>query len=161
VKIETITASITKTNRKTIKIETPRGIVKKTKGGKVSLIWDKDFAPDWTETFLDSQKFIDNESLRLAVPYMPMQSGMLQKLGVLGTTIGSGEVVYLGPYARYLYYGKVMVGRAPKQLTSTDLVFHGGGGSPARGAFWFERMKADKKNQILRGAAKVAKKESK
>ena len=86
-----------------------------------------------------------------------MQSGMLKKLGILGTVPGSGEVVWNGPYARYLYYGKVMVGRAPKKLTDTDLTFHG---APKRGAFWFERMKVDKKDQILKGAAKVARKES-
>lgn len=141
-----------------MKIESPRGAVVKTKNGKVRLVWDKNFQSTYSEAFTDIQKFIDNEVLRLSSPYMPMQSGMLQKLGVLGTEIGSGEVVYNGPYARYLYYGKVMVGRAPKQLTDKDLTFHGQSGSPSRGAFWFERMKADKKDQILRGAAKIFKK---
>jgi hypothetical protein len=50
-----------------------------------------------------------------------------------------------------------MVGRAPKKLTDTNLTFHG---APKRGAFWFERLKADKKDQILRGAAKIMQKES-
>ncbi|WP_312093465.1 minor capsid protein [Aminipila sp.] len=140
-----------------MRIESPRGTVVRTRNGRVRLVWDRNFQENWTDTFTKTQKFIDSEVLRLSVPYLPMQSGMLQKLGTLGTVIGSGEIVYLGPYARYLYYGKVMVGRAPKQLTSNNLTFHG---APKRGAFWFERMKADKKAQILRGAAKVARKES-
>ncbi len=144
-----------------MKITTPRGGVSKTKNGKARLVWNKKFEPNYSEAFTETQKFIDNKVLRLSNPYMPMQSGMLQKLGILGTVIGSGEVVYNGPYARYLYYGKAMVGRAPKHLTDKDLIFQGQSGSPPRGAFWFERMKADKKDQILRGAAKTFKKESK
>jgi len=139
-----------------VKIQTPRGTVIKTKAGTVKLAWNANFDSKAENAFSATQKFIDSEVLRLSAPYLPMQSSMLQKLGILGTEIGRGEVVYNGPYARYLYYGKVMVGRAPKQLTDRDLTFHG---APKRGAFWFERMKADKKDQILNGAAKVAGKE--
>ncbi|QIB68264.1 hypothetical protein Ami103574_02570 [Aminipila butyrica] len=149
---------ISKTRRGSQRVSTPKGVVVKTKGGNVRLEWNKDFVSSWDGTFSKTQMFIDSESLRLSKPYLPMQSGMLQKLGILGTEVGSGEVTYLGPYARYLYYGKVMVGRAPKKLTDRNLTFHG---APQRGAFWFDRMKADKKDQILRGAAKISKKESK
>lgn len=141
-----------------MKIETPRGKVIKTKAGNVRLVWNPNFVPNWQDAFDKTQVFIDNEVLRLSDPYLPMQSSMLKKLGILGTIPGSGEVVWNGPYARYLYYAKLMVGRAPKKLTDTDLTFHG---APKRGGFWFERMKADKKDQILRGAAKITKKESK
>lgn len=140
-----------------MRIETPRGTVYKTKSGNIRLKWNHDFTSDWEGAFTAAQKYIDNEVLRLSDPYLPFQSGMLKKSGILGTVLGSGEVIYNAPYARYLYYGKVMVGRAPKQLTDTDLTFHG---APMRGAFWFERMKADKKDQILRGAAKIIQKES-
>lgn len=99
------------------------------------------------------QMFIDNEVLRRSNPYMPMQTGLLQKSGILGTKIGSGEVSYNSPYARYLYYGRVMVGRAPKQLTEKDITYHG---APRRGKLWFERMKADHIGGILRGAGKAA-----
>lgn len=117
------------------------------------LAWNSNFGSLRTEAFSTAQKFIDSEVLRLCSPYVPFQSGMLEKSGILGTVIGSGEVNYNSPYARYLYYGKLMVGRAPKELTDIDLKFHG---APMRGAFWFERMKQDKKEQILRGAAKMA-----
>ncbi len=140
-----------------MKIETPRGKVIKTKAGNVRLKWNPDFVPNWESSFDKAQIYIDNEVLRLSEPYIPMQSGMLKKLGILGTVPGSGEVVWNGPYARYLYYGKLMVGRAPKKLTDKNLTYHG---APKRGAFWFERMKADKRGQILRGAAKITQKES-
>ena len=86
------------------------------------------------------------------MPYIPRQSGMLQKSGQLGTVIGSGEVIYNAPYSRYQYYGKVMVGRAPKRLTDRDLTYQG---APKRAALWFERMKADKLDKILKGAQRL------
>ena len=98
------------------------------------------------------QEYIDSEVLRLSDPYVPMQQGGLKRSGTLGTKPGSGEVVYNAPYARYQYYGKVMVGRAPKRLTDRDLTYHG---APKRGKLWFERMKADHKNAILAGARKI------
>ena len=98
------------------------------------------------------QEYIDSEVLRLSDPYVPMQQGNLKRSGTLGTKLGTGEVVYNAPYARYQYYGKVMVGRAPKRLTDRDLTYHG---APKRGKLWFERMKADHKNTILAGARKI------
>ena len=55
------------------------------------------------------QKFIDSECIRLMKPYTPMLSGVLIKSATLGSTIGSGEIVQIAPYARYQYYGKLMV----------------------------------------------------
>lgn len=102
------------------------------------------------------QKFIDNEVLRCNEPYVPMDSSKLKQSGIAGTVVGSGNVVYNCPYGRYQYYGKLMVGPAPKQLTNTDLKYHSG--DSRRGAFWFERMKADHLDDILRGAKEVASK---
>lgn len=99
------------------------------------------------------QRYVDSEVLRLTDPYVPMQDSMLKKSGILGTDIGSGEVVYKSPYAKYLYYGKVMIGKAPKTLTEKDLTYHG---APKRGAFWFEQAKANHKREIIEGAAKIA-----
>ncbi len=136
-----------------MKIETPKGTIIKTKNGKAKLTWNPNFSDKWQGRYTDAQKFVDSEVLRLSDPYIPMQSGMLKKSGILGTTIGTGEVVWNAPYARYLYYGKVMVGRAPKKVTSAKLTYHG---APMRGAFWFERMKKDKGKQILDKAALIA-----
>lgn len=98
------------------------------------------------------QEYIDNEVLRLSVQYLPFENGELGRSGVNGTVPGSGEVQYKSPKARYLYYGKVMVGRAPKRLTSKNLAYHG---APQRGAKWFERMKIGHTDEILRGAGRI------
>ena len=111
------------------------------------------------------QKFIDQECIRLMAPYTPRKSGLLEKAATLGTKIGSGEINQISPYARFQYYGKVMVSsitgspwarRGDKQvLTDRDLV-HNKSIHPMAGPFWFERMKADKKDEILEGARKIA-----
>ena len=100
------------------------------------------------------QKFIDTEVLRCNEPYVPMDTGKLKQSGITGTVIGSGEVSYNSPYGRYQYYGKLMVGPAPRQLTNTDLQYHSG--DSRRGAFWFERMKSDHLDDILKGAQRIA-----
>lgn len=100
------------------------------------------------------QKVVDSEVLRYNDPYMPFLTGTLRKSGNLATKLGSGEVQYNTPYARYLYYGKLMVGRMPKKLTNINLKFHGGG---LCGAKHFERMKIDHKADILRAAQEAIK----
>ena len=108
------------------------------------------------------QRYIDSEVLRLSDPYLPLRDGDLKRAGLDGTTIGSGEVEWKGPYARYLYYGKLMLSPSgscwakrgeKKHLTDKDLNFHG---APKRGSFWFERMKTAHRKSILKGAARIA-----
>ncbi len=110
------------------------------------------------------QKFIDSELIRLMGPYTPMRNGMLEKSATLSTVIGSGLVQQHTPYARYQYYGKLMVSSVTgsawaskgesKILTDKDLEYskhqH-----PMAGKMWFERMKADRKEDILKGAQEV------
>lgn len=98
------------------------------------------------------QKFIDSEVLRLCDKYVPFQTGTLRNQGILGTVVGSGEVAWISVKARYLYYGKVMVGPPPKKETDKDLTYNG---APMRGARWFERMKADSGQEIIDGAQKM------
>ncbi len=109
------------------------------------------------------QRYVDSEVLRLSEPYTPHRTGALTKSAQSSTTIGSGEVKWNTPYTRYLYRGKLMVSPSTgsswtkknetKVLTSVQLRYHGGG---KRGKLWFERMKADHKSKILRGAALLA-----
>ncbi|MFV0344212.1 MAG: minor capsid protein [Anaerocolumna sp.] len=109
------------------------------------------------------QKFVDQESIRYMDPLTPRLNGLLTKSVTLGTVIGSGELEYTSPYARYHYYGKLMVSPTTgspfaskgekKVLTDRDMEYNG---APQRGPFWFERMKADHKEDILDGARKVA-----
>lgn len=127
-----------------LKIETPRGalVTKTGKNGKVTarLTWNPGFGPQRSRKFQDAQSFIDSEVLRLDSPYVPFQTGMLDRSGMLGTDIGSGEVCYVAPYAAAQYYGTA---------DSRGYDAH-------RGGHWFERMKVDHRDAILRGAAKMA-----
>lgn len=139
-----------------MKIQTPRGriIEVQTKGGKqkVVLEWNPNFQSKWNGKFSRAQKYVDNEVLRLSDKYTPFKTGFLKKSGALGTEIGSGEVQYIAPYSRYQYYGKVMVGRPPKQVTNKNLQYTG---APQRGAKWFEVMKVNHKEDIFRGARRI------
>lgn len=127
---------------KSIIVTTPRGaIVKsKTKNNKVTckLEWNPDFADEKTENFSRAQKFVDGEVLRLDAPYMPIKTGTLIKSGQLGTVIGSGEINYVAPYAASQYY-----------TTGEERSY-----DAQRGGMWFERMKADHKDEIIAGAKK-------
>jgi len=116
------------------------------------------------------QKYIDSECIRRMKPYTPMLSGLLVKSATAGTVIGSGEIHQNTPYARYLYYGKVYGPNIPifedgkvvgfysppkKHPTGKDLKYNKSV-NPNAGAFWFERMKSDHKDKILKGAQEIA-----
>ena len=85
------------------------------------------------------QKFIDSECLKLCEPKVPKDTGALINSGIINTVIGSGEIKYNTPYARRWYYRDANFQEAPE-----------------RGTYWFERMKAQYKKQILDGAKKIA-----
>lgn len=97
-------------------------------------------------------------------PFVPALTGSLDD----NTKVEGGYIIYPGPYARYLYYGKLMVdpntgsSYAPeggtKVLTDRNLVFtksvH-----PQAQAFWFEASKAQNLDKWLRVADKAVKNE--
>ncbi len=123
--------------------------------GKMVLKWNKQFKSKWTEKYVSAQQFVDNAVLHDCEPYVPLLTGILKFSGILSTKIGSGKVAWSTPYARYLYYGKVMVPSpfgGPKILTKRNLKFHGGG---KRGSYWFERSKAVNKDAWIRGAQTI------
>lgn len=111
------------------------------------------------------QRFIDSEVIKQMAPYTPNLLGVLYKSAKPHPRVGSGEIIQSTPYARFQYYGKVMVSPTTgspwalrgekKVLTDRDLV-HNKSKHPMAGPFWFERMKADKKEEILKGARKLA-----
>lgn len=78
---------------------------------EVNLAWNKTFGQDQTARFDNAQKFVDSECIRLMVKYTPARNNILYKSPTLGTKIGSGHIYYSSPYARYQYYGKLMVSR--------------------------------------------------
>ena len=100
-----------------------------------------------------AQQFLDNEVIRTTDSYVPHDSGKLKQSAISGTKVGSGKIVYNTSYARYIYYGKLMVGKAPKTLTNVDLQYHSG--DSKRGSYFFERSKADNLNAWLDGVANV------
>ena len=98
-----------------------------------AITWDKSFAGKYSERFDKAQKFIDAECIRHMVKYTPTLSTNLRKSATRGTKIGSGKIQYTVPYARYQYYGKLMVSSVTgssyarhgekKVLTDKDLVY--------------------------------------
>ena len=145
-------------------IKQPNNAEIKAQKVAVSLIWKQTFGKEQTDRFSAVQKFVDSEVIRLMVPYTPMLNGILMKSAVLGTKIGSGHIFYNSPYARYQYYGKLMVSSVTgsayarsgesKVLTNKDLKYSTAR-HPQAQKMWFEAMKAEKKQQILRGAAAI------
>lgn len=134
-------------------INQPRNAVVSVNGGvQAFLEWSADLAARKNAAYQQAQRFVDSEVLRVSDPLTPKRNGILIGSGIRGTRIGSGVVRYAAPHARYQYYGKVMIGRAPKVLTNRPLTYQG---APERGAKWFERMKIAHRESILEGAMKI------
>lgn len=101
--------------------------------------------------------WLANEILKDTDPFVPA-SGAPAGQAARAHTEGN-MVIYPGPYARYLYYGKVMEGPkyGPKHATDKDLVFtksvH-----PQAQSHWFEASKAQNLKKWVRGVAKFARK---
>lgn len=93
------------------------------------------------------QRFLTETVNRRITRYMPFRSGVLAtKLKFVSSPT---EITVNGPYARYQYYGKVMVGKPPKQVTDTDLTYDKTK-RPSAGPFWDRRLMAAEKDVILR-----------
>ena len=95
-------------------------------------------------------------------PFVPALTGSLDQR----TKVDGGTVIYPGPYARFLYYGKVMVDPntgstyAPKGgtkvVTDRNLVFNKAM-HPQAQSHWFEASKAQNLDKWLRIARKAVK----
>lgn len=95
-----------------------------------------------------AQKFFTNEVFKQNQPYTPFDSGTLAAT----VDLQDDSITYKSPYAKYQYYGKVMIGKAPKEVTDKDLKYNG---APTRGAFWDKKMWGDRGNEILQGVVKI------
>lgn len=121
------------------------------------------------------QQAIDAAVIRHCIPYCPFDTGTLAKSPYGAST--PGKVVYDTPYARYLYYGEIYGPNIPvfedssgeptrffsppgrkKHPTGRKLDFSKSraANGPLAGAFWFERMKADHGEDIVKEAVSVA-----
>ena len=106
------------------------------------------------------QKLVDSEAMRYMSDYMPRrQAGELEHMMVMATVIGSGQIDIPGPYAHYLHEGILYVSPTTgsawakkneiKIPTDQELTY---AGAPVRGKKFFDRMKADHKDDILQAA---------
>lgn len=116
------------------------------------------------------QKSVDATVIRECFPYLPFDEGVLAGSANTATEIGSGEVIYDTPYARYLYYGEVYGPNIPKvengeivgywsppekHPTGAQLQYNTDK-NPLAGSHWFDRAMADRKDDILKEAQDAA-----
>lgn len=116
------------------------------------------------------QKVIDAAVIRACFPYVPFDEGILAGSANAATEIGSGEVIYDTPYARYLYYGEVygpnfpitengvITGyySPPEKFPTGEKLEYSTEKHPLAGSFWFDRAMADHKDKILKEAQDAA-----
>lgn len=134
--------------------------------GKVTIELDLE---KYDERFTKAQWWLGNMVLQSCKPYMPILTGSLQQRSMV---IDEGkQVVFPGPYARYLYMGKVMVdsvtGKGPMriydELSGTTIYRYRKGAklratekpltytSKQASAEWFETAKAKDKEHWIEG----------
>lgn len=112
------------------------------------------------ETIVALQAIKDTE------PYVPALTGAMSSMTRVETYNGHAAITYNAPYARFLWYGKVMIYPptgstfAPKNeskvVTDRNLVFNTGMHSKAQ-AFWFLASQAQNKEKWLQVADKAVK----
>lgn len=120
------------------------------------------------------QQTIDKTVIDYNLAYCPWESGLMAKSAYGATQIGSGRVIYPGPYARYQYYGEIYGPNIPvfeddsgvptrffsppgqKKHPTGRSLDHATDVNPLAGPFWFERMKADRLQDIVQEAKSVA-----
>ena len=121
------------------------------------------------------QQVIDQTVIDYCTPYVPASPDRtLEFSAQVSTEIGSGKVIWNTPYAHYQYMGIVygpnipildpetgiLLGwfsppGKPKHPTDRELTYDRSQ-NPLAGPHWFERMKADRLNDILDVARKAA-----
>ena len=119
-----------------------------------------------------TQRFFTSEVMRLSDNYVPRRNNILKNSAQM-TNDGTG-IIYKGPYARYHWFGKVMVdpitgkgsfydpisGRhwsrpnTKKVLTDRDMQYNE---VPMRGPRWVERMWLDNKDMVIKSVEEYAK----
>lgn len=111
----------------------------------------------------EALRFFANELMRMSDPYVPFRSGVLKNTAQVSSE--GDAIIYNQPYARYMWYGKLMVDpvygvggfyneqygfwsrkNVQKVLTNRDLNYSE---SPRRGAKWVERCWIENKEQLI------------
>lgn len=110
-----------------------------------------------------AENVVAQQVMKDTTPFVPALEGVLTRM----TRVIGNEVIYPGPYARFLYYGKVMVDPATgstyapkggtKVVTDRNLVFNTTM-HPQAQAHWFDASKAQNMEKWVRVADKAVKK---
>ena len=115
------------------------------------------------ESCTRAESIVGQQVIKDTAPFVPALTGSL----TIRTRLDGNKIIYPGPYARFLYYGKVMVDPrtgstfAPKGgtkvLTNRDLVFSKAMHPQAQN-HWFEASKAQNLDKWIRIAEKAVEK---
>lgn len=116
------------------------------------------------------QKVVDAAIIRECFPYVPFDEGILAGSANTATEIGSGEIIYDTPYARYQYYGEVygpnipivengtITGyfSPPEKYPTGEKIQYKQDKHPLAGSHWFDRAMADHSKDVLKEAQNAA-----
>lgn len=117
-----------------LKVEFPQGkIYVSDKNGKAYIEYNKSYVNKFNTNLNKEQVFLDNKVIMFLQEYVSYKTGTQAKSTRLASDPGSGYVTIGVPYAEYQAYSKRIKKRVGK-----------------RGTYPFERMKADKKDTILK-----------
>ena len=118
-----------------LKVEFPQGRIYVSQGGngKAYIEYNKSYVNKFNNDLNKTQVFLDNKVIMFLQEYVSYKHGVQAKSIRLTSDPGSGLVHINVPYAEYQAYSKRIKKRVGK-----------------RGTYPFERMKADKKDTILK-----------
>ena len=118
-----------------LKVEFPQGKIYVSQGGngKAYIEYNKSYVNKFNNDLNKTQVFLDNKVIMYLQEYVSYKTGTQEKSIRLTSDPGSGKVHINVPYAEYQAYSKKIKKRVGK-----------------RGTYPFERMKADKKDTILK-----------
>ena len=118
-----------------LKVEFPQGkiYVSQNGKGKAYIEYNKSYVNKFNNNLNKEQVFLDNKVIMYLQEYVSYKTGTQEKSIRLTSDPGSGKVHINVPYAEYQAYSKRIKKRVGK-----------------RGTYPFERMKADKKDTILK-----------
>ena len=118
-----------------LKVEFPQGKIYVSQGGngKAYIEYNKSYVNKFNNNLNKEQVFLDNKVIMFLQEYVSYKTGTQEKSIRLTSDPGSGKVHINVPYAEYQAYSKRIKKRVGK-----------------RGTRPFERMKADKKDTILK-----------
>ena len=89
------------------------------------------------------QHLVKNVARRIT-KYVPKRTySSIENAIAQGQEPANGRIVIRGPQVKYLYFGKVMAGRKPKDIRYTTTF------NRLAGPFWLERLMAAEKDRII------------